>query len=356
MGVFPGERGEKMRGAILKRCCLVGLGLAMLFSGGRIPAAQEARQNDNFLPGALFRMQDLIDKTAARLQKVNQDIRENDRTIGKAEDIMAVARQRNNKEAESAARDALQKAREAKKKNEETRVRMELTRSRAVASYAAIRNMLASGQGHGSDSPIRGMVSEYSGKVQISKRNGDRFDLNNENPGFLQPGDRIMTSGSSSAVIQTLGGRGVVQLAEYSELNLQEDTPEKQVLEVVRGKIYSAVDKADDFEKMLQDKMKEYRDDLLDLSKRGWTSTRNRINKLEVRTINYAMAVRGTKFTVELKDEETTAITVLEGAVEARDLKGENQVIVEEGFRVIMTKGGVANPQKIADLEKWWEK
>jgi len=345
-----------MNGAVLKCCYLVGLGLALLFSDSWINGAQEANRNDDFLIGALFKTRDLIDKAAARLQKVNQDIRENDRTIGKAEDIIAVARQRNNKQAETVTQDTLQNAREARKRNEKARAGLESTRSRAAASYAAIKNMLASGQRHGSDSQIRGMVSDYSGKVQVSRKSGEKFDLNNENPGFLEPGDRIMSSGSSSAAIQTFGGRGTVQLAEYSELKLQEDTPEKQVLELVRGKIYSAVDKADDFEKMMRDKMKEYGDDLLDLPKRGWTSLENRIKKLEVRTINWAIAVRGTKFTVELKDEETTEITVLEGAVEASDVKGGKPVLVEEGFRVIMTKGEISEPQKIVDVEKWWEK
>lgn len=345
-----------MSGAVLKRCCLVGLGLAILYSGGWTSAAQEASQNDSFLLGALIRTRDLIDRTAADLQKVNQEIQENDRVIGKAENIIAVAGQRNNKQAESVARDALQKAREARKKNEETRARLDLTRSRAAASYAAIRNMLASGQGHGSDSQIRGMVSNYSGNVQISKKNGERSNLDNENPGFLEPGDRIMTSGSSGAVIQTLGGRGAVQLGEYSELKLQEDTPEKQDLELVRGKVYSAVDKADDFAKMLQDKMKEYGDDLLALPGVGQARLRNWAKKFEVRTPIGAAAVRGTKFAVELKDEDTTEIAVLEGAVEASDLKGEKRVLVEEGFKVIVTKDGISEPQKIADIEKWWEK
>ncbi len=345
-----------MSGAVLQRWCIVSLGLAILFTCGPIPAAQEARQSDGFLPGFLFKMLDLIDKTAARLQKVNQDIRENDRTIGKAEDIITVARQRNNKQAESVTQDTLRNAREARKRNEKTRAALESTRSRVAASYAAIRKMLASGQGKEPGSRVRGMVSDYSGKVQVSRKSGESFDLNNEDPGFLEPGDRIMTGGSSGAVIQTFGGRGTVQLAEYSELKLPEDTPEKQVLELVRGKIYSTVDKAADFEKMLQGKMKEYGKDLLSFPQKGWTGLENRINKLEVRTPGGGYAIRGTKFTVEIRSEETTELTVLEGTVEASDLTGGNPVLVEEGFRIIMTKREFSEPQKIADVEKWWEK
>jgi ferric-dicitrate binding protein FerR (iron transport regulator) len=356
MGVLPGESGEAMSGAVLRRCCLVGLVLAMFFPGGWISAAQEASHNDGFLLGALVRTRDLIDRTAADLQKVNRDIQENDRVIGKAGDIIAIARQKNNTQAESVARDALQKAQEARKKNEETRARLELTRSRAAASYAAIRNMLAASPGSGPDSQIRGMVSTYSGNVQIARNDGERFDLDNTSPGFLRPGDRITTGGSSSAVVQTLDGRGTVQLGEYSELSFREDTPEKQALELVRGKSYSAVDNSDDFQKLLQDKIDQYGDDLRAVPGVVQASFRRWARKFEIRTGDAIMSVRGTKFAVELKNDGTTEVTVLEGAVETSDLKGEKQVLVEEGFRVIATKDGISKPQKIVDLDKWWDK
>jgi len=51
--------------------------------------------------------------------------------------------QRNNKQAESVAREALLKAREARKKNEETRARLETAGTRSAVAYAAIKNRLA---------------------------------------------------------------------------------------------------------------------------------------------------------------------------------------------------------------------
>jgi len=60
--------------------------------------------------------------------------------------------------------------------------------------------------------------------------------------------------------------------------------------------------------------------------------------------------VRGTRFSVELKNEETTEIAVFEGSVEAGDSKGEKRVLVEEGFKVIVTKDGISGPQKIGDF------
>jgi hypothetical protein len=350
--------------SLFRRSCLVGLALMILFPGGWASAAQEASQNDGFLLGALFRTRDLIDRTAADLQKIEGEIQENDRVIKKAEEIIVLAGQRNNKQAESVARDAQLKAREARKKNEDTKARLELVRKRAAASYGALKNRLAASRGGGANSPIKGMVSSYSGRVQVSKKNGERFELRDDDPGLLEPGDAILTYGASSAEIQTLDGRGAVQLGEYSELRLQEDTPEKQVLELMRGKIYSAVDKMDDFANMLQEKTEQFGSDFLtvaNVSEKEYEavikSLRARAQKkFEVRTPSWAMAVRGTRFSVELKNDETTEISVFEGSVEAGDLKGEKRILVEEGFKVIMTKDEISEPQKITDIEKWWDK
>jgi len=344
--------------SILKRSCLAGLALVILFPGGWTSAAQEASRNDGFLLGALFRTRDLIDRTSADLQKIDREIQENDRVIKKAEEIIVLAGQRNNKQAESVARDAQLKAREARKKNEDTKARLELVRKRAAASYGALKNRLAASLGGGANPPVKGMVSSYSGRVQVSKKNGERFELRADDPGLLEAGDAILTYGSSSAEIQTLDGRGTVQLGEYSELRLQEDTPEKQVLELVRGKVYSAVEKADDFANMLEEKTKQFGSDfqtVANVSEKEFEavikSLRARAQKkFEVRTPNCAVAVRGTRFSVELKNEETTEIAVFEGSVEAGDSKGEKRVLVEEGFKVIVTKDGISGPQKIGDF------
>jgi ferric-dicitrate binding protein FerR (iron transport regulator) len=115
---------------------------------------------------------------------------------------------------------------------------------------------------------------------------------------------------------------------------------------------------------MLQEKAKQFGSDFLtvaNVSEKEYEAVIKALRaraqkKFEVRTPAWAMAVRGTKFTVELKKGETTEISVFEGSVEAGDLKGEKRILVEEGFKVIMTKDGISGPQKITDIEKWWEK
>jgi hypothetical protein len=176
-------------------------------------------------------------------------------------------------------------------------------------------------------------------------------------------GDEMTTYGSSSADTQTLDGRGTVHLGEFSKIKLEEDTPQGQVLRLVQGKIYSAVEKMDDFANMFQEKTKQFGSDFLtvaNVSEKEYEavikSLRARAQKrFEVRTPSFAMSVRGTRFSFELKNGEATKIAVFEGSVEAGDLNGENRVLVEEGFKVIVTKEGISGPQKITEIEKWWE-
>jgi ferric-dicitrate binding protein FerR (iron transport regulator) len=66
-------------------------------------------------------------------------------------------------------------------------------------------------------------------------------------------------------------------------------------------------------------------------------------------------AVRGTKFSVEAKGDETE-FAVYEGAVEVGDLEGRKTVLVEAGFKVVVAKDAISEPVKIAAVDNWWEK
>ena len=345
---------------LLKLSCLTGLALAILLSAGLTLAAQEADQNGGFLLGACFKAQTLVDKAIADLQKVNRDISEDDRMIQKLENIVAQARQKNSQQAESTARELLLKARSARKKNEETRAALELRRARAVASLGAIRNRMSSEAG--SEPRVRGFVSDFSGRVQVNKKNGETLGLTSTDIGLLETGDSLLTYGASSVEFQALDGRGTVKLGEYSEIKLEEDSPERQVVELARGRLYSAVDKADDFAAMLESKMGQYRDDLIALpgmgqerlealqkSLKAWVNRR-----FQVTRPGHCGAVRGTKFSVEVKGDETT-FAVYEGAVEVGDLKGEKTVLVEAGFKVVAAKDAVSEPVKITTVDAWWD-
>lgn len=348
--------------SLLKLSRLAGLALAILLSVVWAPAAQEADQNDGFLLGACFKAQTLVDKAIADLQKVDRDISADDRMIQKLEDIIAQARQKDNKQAESTARELLLKARSARRKNEETRAALELRRARAVASLGAIRNRMSSEAG--SEPRVRGFVSDFSGRVQVNKKNGETFGLTSADIGLLETGDSLLTYGASSVEFQALDGRGTVKLGEYSELKLEEDTLDKQVVSLVRGKLYSAVDKLDDHVAALQKQAERYGADIETVS--GYSkekvlesvaSFKKWARRFDVMQpgIPFAMSIRGTKFSAEVKDGKAE-YAVYEGAVEVGDREGRKTVLVEAGFKVVVTKDAISEPVKIASVDNWWEK
>ena len=317
------------------------------------------RDNEGFLVGVLLKTWTLRERTEADIQMSDRELQTNDRMIQETENRMAIAVETYNSQAIYAAREPLLKARAARKRIKQARARLDLARTRAEASYAAVRNLLVSGQGKGPNSIICGLVSLHSGKVKISRKDGKKVALDGSRPRFLEPGDEVMTMGASSAEVQVLDGRAAVQLNEHSRLKLEEDGPQEQVLRLVQGKIYSAVDKVDDFTDMLQDNAGHFEAEQ-DL-KEAIARTRERIKewtnrKFTMRTPSACCSFRGTKFIIGLMSSGGTEIAIFEGAVDVGDAECAKQVLVEQGFKVIVTKDGISEPQKVADIDKWWEK
>jgi len=178
----------------------------------------ETGYNANFLLGVLFKTAEMRDRAIAEIQKVDEEIARNDDTIRKSENIISITQQRTDskaRQAETLARQALLNAQEAKRKNEEIKMAWARYKIRIDESYTTISNMLA--QNLGSAKPIKGFVSNYSGKVEILKSNGDRISLEN---GFLEPGDQVWTF-DGTAEIRMLDGRTTVQLGGYSEFAIK---------------------------------------------------------------------------------------------------------------------------------------
>jgi hypothetical protein len=342
-----------------RRFYFAGVALAFFLSWGASPGAQEMGDNEGFLVGLLLKNWALRERAVADIQKNDRELQANDRMIKEAENRMAIAVETYNDQAIFAARDPLQKARADRKKLKQTRARLDLARTRADASYVAVRNLLVSGQGLGSNSLIRGMVCLHSGKAKIFRRDGKEVALDGSNRRFLEPGDELMTTGAGSAEVQVFGGRAVVLLGEHSRLRLEEDGPKEQVLGLVQGKVYCTVDTVDDFAEMLRESALHFEadQDLKEATARireqikGWTD-----KKFTVCTGSACCSVRGTKFTIGLLSGGGTEITILEGAVDVGDSERANQVPIEQGFKVIVTKDGISEPQKVAEIDKWWEK
>jgi len=81
--------------------------------------------------------------------------------------------------------------------------------------------------------------------------------------------------------------------------------------------------------------------------------------KFEVKTPNSGTGVRGTEFVLNVEDDGSTKIIVLDGEVEFADKEYKKRVIVRNGQTSTITKlNGLPSEAVRIDLEKnfkWWE-
>ena len=340
--------------------------IILLFTGVAY-AYDEPQYNSNFLLSVLFKAQELRDKATMEIRKIDMEIKKNEEAIQKSEKIISLAQQKGNTKAEMVARDALMKATEAKRKNEETKAGWELNKMRADRSYAAIQNMFS--QNLGSSKQIKGFMSNYTGNVYIIKANGEKASPDN---GFLDPGDKVWT-GDGTAEMQMLDGRATAKLGPYSEFVMKKDTPQEQVVELLKGKVYMAVDKIDEYAKKMNEKIDQYKEDLQtikQLNKEDIADLKKEIRKRQfllehrechlgpdekIYCITAVCAVRGTKFTSEIKDNNTYEVIVLEGIVDVTIPEKDKTLSVDTGNKAIIGVDGDVKVEKIDQIEKWWE-
>ncbi|MBS3907997.1 MAG: FecR domain-containing protein [Syntrophaceae bacterium] len=334
------------------------------------PAVSMAKElgvhRQSWLFGIIFKLKTMKDKEIAGIRKYDAEIQKCNATIRASEDIISKARQKGNIKAEQIAREALRTAQEAKRKNEEMKSLAELNKKRAETAYASVYNQFS--KEAGGKEEIRGVVSSVSGNAFILlKRDNATIPLSDDRAGFLQPGDEIWTLGKSSAELQMLDGRGSVRLGEYSRFRMEEDSAGAQVINIMNGRIHAAVDKLDEHQKMIEDKIRAYKEDLKTVNdeiKQKLVEAHDKFlrwsyqKKFEVRT-NVIMSVRGTQFLVYEDEKMGTELIVLEGSVEMKGIKGDKTIIVNAGYKGTAAKDGIlSDPEKIdlSKIERWWEK
>lgn len=326
-------------------------------------AYDEPQYSKNFLLSVYFKAVELRDKAIMEIKKIDMEIKKNEETIQRAEKIISLAQQKGNTKAEMIAREALIKAQEAKRKNEETRKQLELQKIRADRSYATIQNILS--QRYDSQQQIKGFVTNYTGNIYIIKANGERVTPEN---GFLEPGDKVWT-GDGTAEMQMLDGRATAKIGPYSEFEMKKDTPEEQAVELLKGKVYMAVDKIDEFAKKMKEKVDQYKEDLQTIKDineediKYWRHQFTIFMKLisqegchNNRCPTAVCGIRGTKLTSEIKEDKAMEITVLEGVVDVNIPELNQTISLTEGNRVIITKDGIVKQEKVENPECWWEK
>lgn len=341
------------------------------------PTISQAQSVD--LVGVLFKLQGMKDNATADIQRYEGEIQKCGIIIMKTKQIISLAQQKGNKKAGTIAQEALMNAKEAMRKNQELKNRAELRKKKADIAYTNVRNLLS--KNAGSNSKIKGIVTNHTGNVYIYKANGTKASLEN---GFLEIGDGIWT-GDGSAEIQILGGRATARIGPHSRFVMKEYTPQEKVAELIKGKVYIAVDKIDEYMKKMKKEIAQHKSDptlkdkvvgkmmdeyekILDRYKKvksGEYDDRSAFGTgilgmtLMLRTPCAVAGVRGTKFLV-FEDEKTgTELIVLRGIVDVKAIKGNESVSVDAGYRIRVTKDGIiSKPEKIdlKKLKRWWKR
>jgi hypothetical protein len=199
-------------------------------------------------------------------------------------------------------------------------------------------------------------------------------DAGKTQAGLLEKGDTIVTADNSSAELQFLEGRGSMKVGENSRVKMEEDDADAQVMSVIKGKVSITVEKLEKLEKLLEEKIAAYKEDLrtvndstkqekLKVYENYWNGLKLyakwKMRKFEVQNPTSVMANRGTQFLVYEDEKKGTELIVLEGDVELKSKKENRTIVVNEGYRAAVAKDGkLSEPQKIdiANLERWWEK
>ena len=141
-------------------------------------------------------------------------------------------------------------------------------------------------------------------------------------------------------------------------------------MNMIQGKVNISVEKLENYQKMMEEKIKAYKEDLKTVKDEikqkivdECESTKKAVlkfaKKFEVRTENAVVADRGTQFLVYEDEKTGTEMIVLEGSVEMKGTKGKKTIIVNAGYKGTATKDAVLlEPQKIdlSKIERWWEK
>ena len=365
-------------------CIVTTLVVMLLVCTGSAYAQMTDIQGKSRLLGMIFKLDNLEERAATDIQRYESRIKKCGDTIRKCQNIIHLAQQKGNTQAEKVASDALAKAMNAKRINTDLKHAAELRKKRTESAQATVSKLLKTDVS--SRPEIKSLITDYSGDVYVwSEKQGKTIKLGEDSVFCLKPGEVILTNGNSSVEMQFLDGRGAVSIGEHSKLSIEENEAGSQTINMIKGKIHIAVNKLDEYRKMFEEKLKSYKelenpstvkDVLMQEIAEEYEQKKDHIEKVKsgeydtygflgplgsaplIRTPCVATAIRGTKLLV-FEDEKTgTEVVVLEGTVDVKAIKGDESIPVDAGYRIRVTKdGAISKPEKIdlMKIEKWWE-
>jgi hypothetical protein len=330
---------------------LVGLAIVIIVSGDLSPAIQPSRSNEGFLAMALLKTRLQQERIEGEIAAAEKELQANSRTIKEAEERMAIAKETSSRQAALVPGIDLRNARAARRNMKSTLTRLESARTAAEAACAVIKEKLVSSEGREPDSRIVGIISSSAKQVAITKRDGQKVPLKQDQPGFLEPGDAAAAKGAAGAELLFLDGRGTVQLDGEFQLEIEAAGGREQILRLARGKALLALESAEDIQRRLLDRAQRPDDDLTPVLQRFTGLSGSDLAQLFGEDLKLAIpgavcAVRRARFTVEVKTEREVDIVVLEGTVEVNHVNGRDHIVVEEGFGAVVTEGGLSGPRR----------
>lgn len=297
----------------------------------------------------------MIFKFERQKDDVLERIRKTDEMILKAQNLISRAQAADNAAAETIAIRALQSAQETKRKYEQKKIQIE-------KNSAYVHNRMADKSGM--NMKIGGMVTQHTGRVQVTsgKPPYDTVLLDGDRAGYFEEGDTLSTYNNSRAEIECFDGRGTLKIGEYSSVKMEKKDETTEALNLIKGKIYVAVEKIEALEKWAQEKGSQLADDPDEFLKKEFKKiearTKQYSKKFEVRTPSGSGAVRGTTFTVTINDTGTTVFEMIEGRVDVTNQKTSEVLSIKGGEKITIAPDGTSTIEasRIEPSREWWEK
>ena len=355
----------------MKRMLLI---LVLFLILPNLSLAQNVTSGDKLWLSAYFDLQKEKMKVEERIKEIDLKIAQNEQEIRQINELLAkiqrtliIGTEKQKEDAQKAkpvAEKALMQAKETQKKLKDQKMEYEWLMSRLNEEERSLKDSYSK---MASNNNIVGLVKECLGTVKIM--NLQTKKLEDACHSFMPINDRdeITTSSDGRIELKILDGRGNFIVGPNSEVIVKKKSVDEEGVEFIQGKVYTKVDKSDEYLQKVKGYIESYKEDLKTI--KGWTEEKLKKFGVEMCLLvwgpnhcrsrpEWVIGIRGTEFTIERGGENTIKISVMEGIVEVthniNNSKSESYEI-PEGYEAIIN-GETLTKRKIEKLEKWWER
>lgn len=352
----------------------------------RFSLSQEPTKGDLLWLSIYFEIEERKLQIEEKLKKVESELRAAEQMYKEANELMAEIQkkklfgtEKEKKNAELAAPFAEKALNDIKKtmevhKRQIVELRMQLDRLKIEEErLSELRKSIKSQE-------ISGVARGCEGDVTVIELKSKKKDFCSTFSTFNE-GDAIVTGNDGKARVNFLDGRGEFVLGSNSALIYSKETSEKEILNLIEGKVHVKVEPKEKFMDKIKnwvEEKKEYtkewiekkKKELLDLEfefcKKNYELIRPGEKLIYTRGSSFenpcsasgvpaaVFGVRGTEFIYEVNGN-TLKIYVLEGKIEVRLQDRKQAYEVFEGNEIEIKEDGSVNYQENRLLNRWWE-